>query len=161
MVTSCLNLLSGRDSGVSRKIGSFTSSLNRPAGHSRSLLTGGLRPPDPLTRSLTGPLTPRSARVARSLRSLAAGWDPSSPCSPLHARRPVGTRNPVTLDTPTVRSPALNVSPAFADLVTTRELRLASNVEAKTDKAEENSDDDARDRDPGRVAESAARNARG
>ena len=33
--------------------------------------TGGLRPPDPLTRSLAGPRMPHSARVARSLRSLA------------------------------------------------------------------------------------------
>ena len=36
-----------------------------------AFLTGGLRPPGPLTRSLAGPLSPRSALVARSLRSLA------------------------------------------------------------------------------------------
>ena len=35
------------------------------------VLTGGLRPPDPLTRSLAGTPTPRSARVAHSLRSFA------------------------------------------------------------------------------------------
>src|SRR5687768_9940390 len=35
------------------------------------LLPGGLRPPDPLSRSLAGPHSPHSAHVARSLRSLA------------------------------------------------------------------------------------------
>ncbi len=38
-------------------------------------LSGGLRPPDPLTRSLAGAPRPRSAPVARSLRSLAVVGD--------------------------------------------------------------------------------------
>ena len=63
---------------------------------------GGLRPPNPLTRSLAGTPTPRSARVAHSLPLVRAVYEIASRMKPSHkppfrgVRVIRGTRNHVT-----------------------------------------------------------------
>ena len=81
------------------------------------MLTGGLRPPDPLTRSLAGTPTPRSARVAHSLRSFA-------PLTLTGGLRPPASLTRSLAGTPTPRSARVAHSlRSFAPLTLTGGLR--------------------------------------